>query len=237
MNWKTDNLKYFFYLFNDDFINDEEDQKVSLFAEWKLPSVGFEVYGEMGLDDYTSNKKTNPFHTAIYTLGVKQKIPFFFDWDSELILEWNNFEMSQDFQFQWAYLGFYVHSHIIHGYTQKGQILGAGSGSFGNSQFLQYKVYYDKGFFKFKFHRYCPNNNSVYSLAIGFTPDRSSDYYQTWYANFETFFTYGIEASLFALNSLYISLEFDYTTIYNYNYIQHNNQDNIYISLSLKYSL
>ncbi len=117
-----------------------DDQKASIYASWLFPTVGFEIYGELGIDDYSYYKKENPFHTMIYSLGLQQQISLgeFLtskNIHSELILEWNNFEISQDFQLQWPYGGYYVHSQVKHGYTNKGQLLGAGSGEFGNSQY------------------------------------------------------------------------------------------------------
>ncbi len=193
--WRTENLKYILRLFTTSRSNalassgNDEDQKISLFAQWIFPQTGFRVYGEYGFDDFSSNERTNPFHTGIYTVGIQQNIPFFWNLKSELSFEWNNFEMSQDFQLQWPYMGYYAHGFVKQGYTNQGQILGAGSGYFGNSQYLQYKVYYPKGYTSLKFHRYCPNNNSIYSKAVyAVANGEESDLFKNWYANFETYF-------------------------------------------------
>lgn len=230
--WRTENLKYIWRLFTTSRSNDVEDQKFALFAEWSFPKAGFTVYGELGIDDFSSDEKGNPFHTAIYTVGAKQVIPvkltkLFPKWKnamdltSELIVEWNNFEMSQDFQLQWTYLGYYAHSPILQGYTHKGQILGAGSGAFGNSQFIQYKVYYPKGYTALKFHRYCPNNNSVYSQAVGTIADSNSDFYRKWYANFETYLCLGLETDFYVQKKLNIKLSIDYILHRNPYYFHH----------------
>ena len=76
--WKNENLKYLGRLFTlstaNDTDGDGEDQKVSFFADWIFQKVGFEVYTEFGIDDFMSNPLENPFHTAIYTFGLKQNI-------------------------------------------------------------------------------------------------------------------------------------------------------------------
>lgn len=234
--WRTENLKYILRLFTTKGGNalassgNDEDQKASLFAEWNFPKAGFTVYGEYGFDDFSFNKKTNPFHTAIYTIGAKQAIPLPFGLSSELNFEWNNFEMSQDFQLQWTYLGYYAHGFVNQGYTQKGQLLGAGTGSFGNSQFLQYKILYTKGSTSFKFHRYCPNNNSIYSQAVKTVADaEQGPIFQQWYANFETHYSFGIQSTLFITNKFLIDAEFNYIKIYNMNYINgSSNNYNLY---------
>ena len=239
--WKAENLKYIARLFTSSRGNatgtgNEEDQKFSIFADWQFPKIGFEVYGEFGRDDFSSNEDTNPFHTAIYTIGAKQSVPikltkFFPKWknavdlSSEIIFEWNNFEMSQDFQLQWQYLGYYAHGSISQGYTNKGQIIGAGSGAFGNSQFLGWRIYYPKGSTMLYFHRFCPNNNSVLSKGVDTASDVSKatgpgdgTIYSTWYANFETYFVLGFNTNFFASKNMDLSLGFNYIKIRHYHY-------------------
>ena len=133
--WEDRSIKYFNPFYDS---NELEDQKASFCIDWIFPQVGFEVYGELGIDDYSYRKMPNPFHTAIYTVGAKKTFSIIKKYGifAELLFEWNNFEMSQDFQLQWKYMGYYSHSIISQGYTQNGQIIGAGSGYFGNSQYL-----------------------------------------------------------------------------------------------------
>lgn len=245
--YKTENLKYYLRLFTNQKLNDVygegEDQKASLFVNWQFPKVGFEIYGELGIDDFTSNLVTNPFHTAIYTVGVKQAIPLpevkNRKLKSELIFEWNNFEMSQDFQLQWQYMGYYGHSKIKQGYTNNGQILGAGSGYFGNSQYLGYKLYFSRGEITLFYHRYCPNNNYIYNMAVD--TDASSDsssntICQDYYAAYETYNGAGGKILYYFTPDFQAGLEIDYTTISCYNYQKRVLKPNFYISIEGKYS-
>ncbi len=236
--WRTDNLKYIFRLFTDTEENarsssgNDEDQKVAIFLNWNFQKVGFSIYGEYGIDDFTSNEQTNSFHSAIYTIGFKQNIPFPFGLKSELNIECNDFEMSQDFQLQWPYIGYYGHGFVRQGFTHKGQILGAASCWAGNSQFIQYKIYYPKGYTAIKFHRYCPNNNSVYSLAVNDIADNISE---EWYANFETYFCIGVNTIYFCTNALSINAGFDYVLVVNRNY-KEVDKNNFNMKLSMKYN-
>ena len=250
--WRSENLKYILRLFTASRSNalassgNDEDQKFSLFAEWTFPKVGFTVYGEFGRDDFSYNEKTNPFHTAIYTVGTKQLIPLHFtklfpklsqsfDLESELNFEWNDFELSQDFQLQWTYLGYYSHGFVKQGYTHKGQVLGAGTGWSGNSQFLQYKIYYPKGYFAFSFHRFCQNNNSVYSQAVyAIANGEQGSIFKQWYSNFETYFCYSFETNIYILNNL--NVDFILNDIYIYKYQYENNISYFNYLLSIKYS-
>ena len=222
--WASHNIKYIGRLFTLSHSNgsqvgthEDEDQKLSLFADCQLPEVGIEIYGELGIDDFTSQERANPFHTAIYTVGLKQNIPLADSIQkytralrSELIFEWNNFEMSQDFQMQWPYTGYYSHGAIPQGYTNNGQILGAGSGYFGNSQFLGYKVYHTRGSVMLFFHRHCPDNNYIYNMSVGKAIDSKSDEYRDHYGRFHTYFTIGGEVNFFVLNNLDITALFAY---------------------------
>ena len=250
--WDLDNLRYMKRLFtlskdNSTGTGNDEDQKVAVFIDWKFPKIGFEVYGEFGRDDFSSNEDTNPFHTAIYSVGVKQYIPIkltklfpkwkkAIDLSSELIFEWNDFEMSQDFQLQWEYLGYYAHGSITQGYTNKGQLLGAGYGSFGNSQFIGWRIYYPKGSTLLFFHRYCPNNNSVYSKAVKTAAlDPTDTFHATWYAAFDTHFLMGFKTNYFILPNLNVSFGFYSEDIKRHLYTLVSKQ-NLNISFGLKYT-
>ena len=194
-----------------------EDQKFSLFVTWQFPAIGFEVYGEFGRDDFSNDENTNPFHTAIYTIGIKQIIPLSKKIKSELMFEWNNFEMSQDFQLQWTYMGYYAHGFINQGYTNNGQILGAGSGAFGNSQYLKYKVYLPSGSIGIYYHRFCPNNNSIYSQAVNTI---ASEVNNEWYANFETYNSFGFNVLYYISKSFSIKAGYTINNISNRNYLE-----------------
>ena len=239
--WRNENFKYILRLFTLSKSNalassgNDEDQKFSLFAQWLFPQVGFKFYGEFGRDDFSSNENTNPYHTAIYTVGAEQRIPLPFGLESQLLFEWNNFEASQDFQLQWPYMGFYAHGFVKQGYTQKGQILGAGSGYFGNSQLVKYKVYYPRGYTTLIFHRHSPNNNSVYSKAVKTVAEYRSDFYLRWYANFETYFYYGIESCYFINSNFNITADIAYIRIHCPNYIQNTQSQSCHFALNLKY--
>lgn len=253
--WKTENLKYIGRLFtlshDNDVYGDGEDQKVSIFADWRFEKIGFEVFGEFGIDDFSSQKTANPFHTAIYTVGAKQYIPLpfskinpsFMDLKSEFILEWNNFEMSQDFQLQWAYMGYYAHGLIKQGYTQKGQILGAGSGFFGNSQFFGYKIYFPKGYIMPYFHRSSPDNNYIYSKAVYADASKNASnsgkntISDDYWAIFKTYKEIGGELAFFVTKSLLLDSSFSCIWINFPTYDKEKiGERSYYFTLKVKYN-
>ncbi len=233
--WNKNNLKYITRLFStskdNDVYGDGEDQKLSIFADWLLPKVGFEMYVEYGIDDYSTFILQNFFHTAIYTLGIKQKLPF----NSELLIEVNNFEMSQDFQMQWAYGGYYTHSKIQTGYTNDGQSLGAGSGLFGNSQYFGYKIYYPKGSSTFFVHRFCPNNNYIYNKAVYTNASKPSSVWEQYWANFETHLAIGISSNFYITKDFNLDVGFTYINITNYMYDRTTKINSISLSFQATY--
>ena len=241
--WRTENLKYILRLFTASTSNalsssgNDEDQKFAFFAQWAFPKIGFTVYGEYGRDDFSANELANPFHTAIYTVGIKQYIPLPKGLKSEINFEWNNFEMSQDFQLQWTYLGYYAHGFVNQGYTHNGQILGAGSGWAGNSQFFQYKIYYPNGYSAFIFHRFCPNNNSIYSQTVNTSADPiNGPVYNNWYSIFETYLSFGIESNYFITPNINADISFYYIFI-NYRNYTKSSMNNFFINIQFKYNL
>ncbi len=235
--WKTKNLKYIPRLFKishgNDTTGDGEDQKFAVFMDWMFPSVGFEFYGEVGIDDYTDKKLSNPFHTAIYTFGLKKSviIPFTKKCKGQLIFEFSNFEMSQDFQFEWPYGGYYSHSKIVQGYTNGGQILGAGSGYAGNSQYLGFRLYYAKGSTMLFFHRHCPDNNYILSKSVDSTVEDCSE----WRAKYKTYLSFGIEQTYYVTDSIKLTSDITLTDIKYADYIKNNPTLNIHASLGIKY--
>lgn len=161
-----------------------EDQKMALTADWLFSEVGFEVFGELGIDDFLPSGTSYfqsymrwPFHTATYAVGLRKEfnhknIP---DLKTELILEWNNSEPSQDYQF-WTAYSFGSHYQILQGYTNRGQTLGSGCYG-GNSQYLEYNLYYPKGMTSLFVGRNNPDNAYIFGKAVNASAvDKNGNY-------------------------------------------------------------
>lgn len=243
--WDEKSIKYLNPFYD---TNAVEDQKCSFALDLLFPAVGFEFYGELGLDDYNSRGFANPFHTAIYTIGAKKEISFFqkfsyfkkFNIRPEIIFEWNNFEMSQDFQLQWHYMGYYSHGLIKQGYTQDGQIIGAGSGYFGNSQYLALRTYFSKGDITFFIHFNKPDTNYLNNKGIDTKEDdwqkEGKKQHDQW-GYYKAIRTFGCTANFFATKFLLISTNINGSWIINSAYKQQDKGfGNYYFSLSLKYN-
>lgn len=252
--WDEKSAKYLNPFYSD---NDNEDQKCSFGADLLFPTVGFEVYGELGFDDYNGNSFgqdngngfANVFHSAIYTVGAKKelsalrKIEFLnrHKIRTEIIFEWNNFEMSQDFQLQWHYMGFYSHGSITQGYTQKGQILGAGSGYFGNSQYLALRTYFPKGDISIFLHYNRPDTNYLNNFGLD---TKISDWNEEFnqhpqWGQYKSIRTYGISGEFFVTKYFMIGAELARSfTIRNYYKMEKTGSfSNIYFAGTLKFNL
>lgn len=205
VKWDWKNLKHIIPMNENTYVGDEsgngEDQKISLAASWMFPQVGFELYGEIGRDDFTSSVKANLLHTLVYTVGLKKAFTFSkkHDIHGEVILEVSNFEMGQDFQYQWAW-SFYNHYQVTQGYTNRGQILGNAWSPGGNSQFLGLNVYYPQGNTLVFVRRTNPDNNFIHKDSI--RTDESMYDEPNKDQQYRTYIAYGVSSNYFVTKDL-----------------------------------
>jgi len=130
--------------------SDRNDQRASVVIDYILPAAGIDVYLEWGRNDHSPNLDyvlRYPFHTEGYTVGVKKTLNITAAFKGEILLEVTNLECSMDYDrlIGW-YSTWYAHHIITQGHTNRGQWLGAGIGTGGNSQYLGFKLYYPKGY-------------------------------------------------------------------------------------------
>lgn len=240
--WLDNDLKYLNPFYKQ---NTSEDQKASIIFDWKLPVAQFELYSEIGIDDYVPDGKHSlygylryPFHTMTRTFGLRKD--FIISDTNHLLLdlELNNTEMSQDFQMQWPY-NFGFHHQIIHGYTNKGQWLGSGIGYGGNSQKLSCTWFRPYGSHNFFVGRNNPDNNYIYSKPMN---DGWRD--GNWFTSYKANFYAGYKASLFITKSFILCPGFTYDLIINPLYQRRNPEEKIYyydhnfnFNLEIKYQI
>lgn len=252
VKWDLENLKYVLPKHENTHVGEQgagEDQKFSLTLNYLFPSIGFEIYGEIGTDDYAPGGGTNGYmryltHTMIYTVGAKKSMTFSKEKQirGEIIFEWNNTEMSQNYQLSGGY-SFGFHYQITQGYTNKGQWLGSGIGYGGNSQHLEYRLYYPKGKSSLILGRNNPDNNFIYSKAINTnTSETANKYGHAFKANFY----FGGSTTYFVTKDFSVSAEFLYDRIINPTYnvrdengntIGDNLLDNFHIELGAKFNI
>ncbi|SFF12760.1 Capsule assembly protein Wzi [Pedobacter antarcticus] len=116
----------------------DRDQRLSFYARWLFPKAHAEVYFEYGVNDNAYNLRDfagSPEHSRSYIFGFSKMIPLKLKKDEfiEVNAEINQMSQTVDRLVRPAG-GFYQHYQIRQGYTNLGQVLGAGTGSGGNLQ-------------------------------------------------------------------------------------------------------
>jgi len=221
---------------------DENDQRASLIIDYILPSAGINVYFEWGKNDYSSNTDSvirYPFHARVYTFGIKKSLPFSSILKGELLLEISNLECSQDYDrvIPW-YSTFYAHHLITQGHTNRGQWLGAGIGTGGNSQYLGFKLYFSKGYGNLFIQRRNPDLDYTWYIDS----KRYENIHEAEY-NIRAFWDFGISGLYYFFPNLSISGVFVFRDEHNplnlskHGSINSEHRYNAYFSVSVKYSI
>lgn len=230
-----ENLKYVIPAIKNTHVGEQgagEDQKMSMTIDWLFPKVGFEVYGEVGLDDGTPF--SNYLRSATHMVGLKKTLAFSKKHNifGEIFFEWSNTEMTQDFQFQWPY-SFGFHYQITQGYTNKGQWIGSGMGYGGESRLIGFKLYHNFGYV-YLFHEFANiDSNYIYSKAINSVP---SDNVLKGEWPIRYYKILGLENLNFITKNFILSEAVYYNDIRHYLYRNHTSLDNFTFCLKLKYS-
>ncbi len=193
---------------------DDSDQRISFVFDYKLEKVGFEVYLEWARNDYSPTRDyyiRYPYHTEGWTFGALKSLNFTNTIKGELLLELTYLECSADYDrlIPW-YTTFYAHHKITQGYTNKGQWLGAGIGTGGNSQYLGFKLYIPQAQITLFAQRRNPDLD--YTMYID-SRNQASDTGETQ-ANIRTQLLFGLYADYIISNCI---ITFNYTFMNEHN--------------------
>ena len=125
------------------------DQIFSVFAHWALPRFGLESYIEWGRSDFPASFSElieEPNHSRGYTTGL-QWVGSRSDATPRVRLqaEFTNVEQSSTYRFR-PNGSFYTSRAVIQGYTNEGQMLGAGIGPGSSGQFIGLDYFSRGGF-------------------------------------------------------------------------------------------
>lgn len=211
------------------------DQLLSIFVRLVLPKEKAEFYAEFGRNDHSQNftdLMLEPEHARAYILGGRKIFTTAKKTDIELMFEMTQLENSPT-----AWLrpqeGWYTHYQVRHGYTNRGQVLGAGIGPGSNSQ--TFGVSWIKGIKKlgFTFERVVRDNDFYYKA---FAPlqnprfhwvDLSLNAYKDWYCK-----RFIYSANLSFVRSLNYQWRYQHDAAGEEVY---TNVNNIHASLSVSY--
>jgi hypothetical protein len=147
--------------------DDEHDQLISLFGRWVLPESGFELYWEWARNDHAWDLRDfllEPEHSRAYTLGLLKAFELRGTRLLVLGTEFTHLEADPTFQVRGKGT-YYQHYIVTQGYTQKGQIIGAGIGPGGNAQSLSLDLYAPWGRASPWVERQVHDNDAYYDWA------------------------------------------------------------------------
>lgn len=212
------------------------DDKFALFVRYVAPESHLEIYGEWARNNRAASWADFlelPEHGAAYVLGVNKFYPLGQAGRSQYIrlsAELTNLEKTQTWRYRY-YPAWYQHHHVRHGYTHRGQVLGAGIGPGSNAQFIGVEYLHRRNRIGLFAERVIHNNDLYYIL---FTTTRL----RHW-----------VDLN-FGLNGAYhwgpFSLSGTLTTVYSMNYMyidlantpgQYKGYDpmNLHVTVDLRY--
>jgi hypothetical protein len=147
---------------------DEHDQLLSLFGRWVLPESGFEVYWEWARNDHSWDVRDfllEPDQSQAFTMGLQKAMTLSANRLLTLRAELTHLERSSTFYIRGG--GTYYEHHIVtQGYTQKGQVIGAGIGPGGDAQHLGADLFAPWGRASVYVQRDVHDNDAYYDLAL-----------------------------------------------------------------------
>jgi hypothetical protein len=225
--------------------SDENDQRASIIINYLLPTADLDVYLEWGKNDYSADDNfiRYPFHTVGYTFGIKKAVSFR-GLRGEILLEITDLDCSQDYDrlINWSST-FYAHHIITQGHTNRGQWLGAGIGTGGNSQYLGFKLYFQKGYGQILVQRRNPDLDYTWFIDSKQYPKGGATAgYAEW--NIRAFLDFGLAGLYFITPDLSINGSLVFRD--EYNPLNHTeplgnfnsaHRYNVYVSLGLRYSI
>ncbi|WP_281322429.1 capsule assembly Wzi family protein [Flavobacterium aestivum] len=203
------------------------DQLASLFFRWVMKESKFEFYGESGWNDHSStlwDLYESPEHSRAYLFGFNKLFMLNKTRNKYLKVNFETTHLEQSADRIVRPAGaWYMHGIILHGYTNKGQVLGAGIGPGSNLQTLDFSVWEKDKVWGIQVERYAHNMDFYY--------DAYTDYNHKWvdlglntYA-YRKFGNLGIQAKL------------NLSKMRNYQWQLDNNKLNVQFQVSLQYQL
>lgn len=147
----------------------KQDELASLFMRWVWLKAKGEIYFEYAREDNAWNMRDwllEPDHSAAYIVGIQKLFSFgshagqFIQVNAEVTnLASNSTTVNRDRNYSQPVGYWYTHSQVRQGYTNDGQVLGAGIGPGSNLQWLQVKWVYGMKSLGIAFDRYVHDND------------------------------------------------------------------------------
>jgi hypothetical protein len=213
--------------------NDGEDKKnrdqiASVFFRWVMKESKFEFYGEYGKNDYPVNFHDmfeSPEHSRAYLIGFSKIFTINRDQNMYLKCNFENTTMEQTADRIIRPAGaWYEHGVIFHGYTNRGEVLGAGIGPGSNLQTLGFSLWQKNNSYGIQIERYAHNMDFYYDA---FTPYLFTYKWVDLAFNTYVYRRYG---------NLGIQAKINASKLYNYQYVHANDKFNVQCQINLQYN-
>jgi hypothetical protein len=157
-----------------------DNQLLSLFFRWAFPEVHFEVYGEWGRDDHAFNLTDflmEPGHSEAYSLGLQKLFSAGRRWVRFQAEMTHTFEMPPNNPTRPTPV---FYDHAVNGYTNRGQMIGAGLGPQGDTQLAAVDWYTGAGRLGVFVERVVRNERYFYDSGLSLQPKPRHDLEMTW---------------------------------------------------------
>lgn len=185
--------------------NYENNQLLSLFMRWLFSESHGEIYFEFGREDHSWDLRDfilEAEHSSAYMLGARKLFVLNKSNNAHIQVLGELSHLASNlttvrrggggFDRNRAYGGWYIHSKVRHGYTNKGQMLGAGIGPGSNSQTLHASWNQSLKQIGLEFERYVHNNDFWFNYIKGSKSnwvDRGVSLFANW--DYRHFLFYG----------------------------------------------
>ena len=204
--------------------DDRMDQMASLFFRWAMPDSRFEVYGEWGRGDHSWNYRdliVEPEHASGFMAGMQKVSRGSPDGFWRFAAELTVLGSARTTMLRAPASAFYVHHLIRQGYTQRGQVMGAGIGPGSSQASIGVHRFARWGMAGVRVQRTVLDNNRFYVLE-------------------QSFRRHEVEPALGADLLLFrgawdIVASATLARLFNQHYIEENDRDNVNLRLGLRY--
>lgn len=161
----------------DNAVDDTKDTRSSVFMRWLWPEEHAEIYFEYGHNNRYGNKRNQALESErnrAYIFGLRKMLPFNKARNENLLIGVEVTQLQETSPTDVRNTtSWYVNKYVRHGYTNRGEVLGAGIGPGGNLQSLD--VSWVKGLKRLgiQLERYVHNNDFYfYSYEDSMDPRR-----------------------------------------------------------------
>lgn len=185
-----------------------KDQLFSIFGRWAVPAYGLESYVEWGRAEFPVNLRDfldQPNHTRGYTAGIQWVRPIGANAHFRTQGEVTNMEQSATWQFR-PLGSWYTSRSVYQGYTNLGQLIGAGLGPGSSGQWISADYYRGAWQVGGMLSRSRFNNDAYYLLPVSISQSNQCAHDVTFYP--------GVRSSY---ATRYFRLRLDYARGMRYN--------------------